>query len=132
MRDLVEGGDPPASATALELLQHDLLPSWYDDWVLFERERLRQLRIHALETLAATLTRKARFAEAIDAALHAICAEPLRESAHRRLIEAHLAEGNVSEAITQYERYRALLDEALGVPPSPGLRALLHGTARAL
>ena len=35
-----------------ESLRADLLPDWDEDWVLVEREQLRQLRLHALEALA--------------------------------------------------------------------------------
>jgi hypothetical protein len=48
----------------------------------------------------------------------------LRESAHRVLIVAHLWEGNVVEAVRQFESLRWLRDE-LSVEPSPGLVALL-------
>ena len=33
----------------------DLLPGWYDDWVIFERERIRQWLLHALEGLSRRL-----------------------------------------------------------------------------
>lgn len=33
----------------------DLLPGWYDDWALLERERIRQHVLHALEALSARL-----------------------------------------------------------------------------
>ena len=57
----------------------DLLPGWYDDWVVFERERLRQRLLHALEMLSLRLVRQGRFGEAVEAAL-LVHAEPLRES----------------------------------------------------
>ena len=38
----------------------ELLPDWYDDWVLLERERFRQLRLHALDALCDDLTRAGR------------------------------------------------------------------------
>ena len=119
-------GSLPGDTVDLRTLHHDLLPTWYDDWVLLERERLRQLRMHALESLAAALSDCGRFGEAIDAALLAVAAEPLRESAHRRLVEAHVAEGNRSEAIRHFEHYRELLADELGVEPSPGLRQLAY------
>lgn len=34
------------------LNSRELLPGWYDDWVIVERERLSQLRLHAIETTA--------------------------------------------------------------------------------
>ncbi len=91
----------PEQADGLEDsdLHGDLLPDWYDDWVLVERERLRQLRLHALERLAERAIGEARYGQAIDIALTAIQADPLRESAHRMLIRAHAAEGNSSLAI---------------------------------
>jgi DNA-binding SARP family transcriptional activator len=99
-----------------------LLPACYDEWVLTERERFRQLRLHALEALCDRLTARGRYGEAIDAGLAAVCAEPLRESGHRAVIKAHLAEGNNAEARRQYETYRKVLRDELGVEPSPGLR----------
>jgi DNA-binding SARP family transcriptional activator len=107
------------------LLSGDILPEWDEDWVSIERERLRQLRLHALDTLCGRLTAKGRLAEAIDVGLAAVAAEPLRESAHRVLIRAHLSEGNRAEAVRQYEAYRDLLWSGLGVSPSPQLRALM-------
>jgi DNA-binding SARP family transcriptional activator len=69
----------------------DLLPGWYDDWALMERERIRQRMLHALEALSRNLAHQGRWAEAVEAALAAVTAEPLRESAQRTLIEVHLA-----------------------------------------
>lgn len=104
-----------------------LLPDWYDDWVTVERERFRQLRLHALEALAARYVELGRFAEAVEMAQLAVTAEPIRESAHRVLIEAHLPEGNTGEALRQYHLFRELLNEELGLSPSPRIRELLAG-----
>lgn len=110
----------------LTRLVGDLLPDWYDDWLQDEREELRQTRLHALESLARVLSKSGRHADAIQAALAAIRLEPLRESAHRILIEIHLAEGNRSEAHRQFERCRRLLWEELGVEPSHSMCLLLE------
>jgi DNA-binding SARP family transcriptional activator len=107
------------------LLEADILPDWDEDWVVLERERHRQLRIHALEALSARLVAIGRFGAAIDAAYGAIAAEPLRESAHAVLIQAHVAEGNRAEAARQLGLYRRLLHEELGLDPSPDLEALV-------
>lgn len=103
----------------------DVLPDWYDDWLQFERARVRQLRLHALEALSAALLRDHRFGQAAEAALAAIGADPLRESAHRCLIAVHLAEGNVGEALCQYREVRRLLREQLGISPSPATEELM-------
>jgi len=105
----------------------DLLPDLYEDWLLMERERFRQLRVHALEALCIRLTAMSRFAEAVDAGLAAVEFEPCRESAHRALIKAHLAEGNPSEAARQYRTYVRLAADELGIEPSPPMRALVVG-----
>ncbi|MCZ2860660.1 AfsR/SARP family transcriptional regulator [Blastococcus sp. VKM Ac-2987] len=126
--------DPRVPGAAVSVpdrdLHGELLPGWYDDWVLLERERLRQLRLHALEAAAARLAGAGRFGEALQAALLAVQAEPLRESAHRTVVRVHLAEGNVVEAHRAYERFRQLLDDELGVPPSEQMTRLVPGIAR--
>ena len=106
-------------------LQGELLPDWYDDWLLTERERLRQLRLHALEEAVRVLIDRDRLSAAIDLGLRAVAMEPLRESSHRLVIRAHLCEGNRAEAIRQYRACSRLLQEELGVPPSTQLTALL-------
>jgi DNA-binding SARP family transcriptional activator len=111
-------------------LAADLLPDWYDDWALLDRERYHHLRLHALEALCERLAAAGRYGEAIDTGLAAVRAEPLRESAHQALIRAHLAEGNRWEAFRQYEQCRRLLLDELGLEPSPALRALLPAPAR--
>lgn len=117
---LIEGrpdaGDLAVSPSVADAL--DLLPGLYDDWVLIERERIRQRILHALEALSEMLAVVGRFADAIEAALLATSAEPLRESAQRALIKAHIAEGNLTEARRSYHAYRDLVNRELGVAPS--------------
>jgi DNA-binding SARP family transcriptional activator len=112
---------------AVAALSADLLPDWYDDWVLIQREEWRQLRLHSLEALASRLTAAGRWGEAAAAAGAAVRAEPLRESAHAALIQVHLAEGNQSEVVREFARYRALLHAELGLEPTPRLRQLVQG-----
>jgi DNA-binding SARP family transcriptional activator len=122
--------DGTADATDLEdaetALEGDLLPDWYDDWLLFERERFRQLSLHALEALATQLMNAGKAGRALEAALAAVRGEPLRESAHRALIRIHLAEGNQGEALRQYELCCRLLRERLELEPSTQLVELLE------
>ena len=106
-------------------LRGELLPGWYDDWVLLERECLRQLRMHALEALADKLAAAGRFGEAVQAAYAAVRTEPLRESAHRAVVRAHLAEGNVAEALRAYTAFHDLLSQELGVGPTVQMTELI-------
>jgi DNA-binding SARP family transcriptional activator len=119
--DLTQG---PPEADAL-----DLLPGWYDDWTILERERLRQRVLHALEALSRQLGGSGRHADAVEAALAAVNAEPLRESGQRALIEAYLGEGNWVEAKRALRTYRELLASELGVAPSQDLMALVKNGA---
>lgn len=107
------------------LIGGELLPGWYDDWVLFERERLRQLRLHALEALAGHLTARRQYARALEAALQCVHLEPLRESAHREVLAIHLAEQNIAEALRHYELFRQLMHDELGMEPSVQLQEML-------
>jgi DNA-binding SARP family transcriptional activator len=115
--------DPQAAVDGLATpsvgLHGELLPGWYDDWVLLARERLRQLKVHALEVLADKLACDGRYGEAVQAAYAAVGAEPLRESAHRAVVRVHLAEGNTADAVRAYKAFRDLLADELGVAPSP-------------
>jgi DNA-binding SARP family transcriptional activator len=106
-------------------LQGEILPDWYDDWLVIERETHRQLRLHALEALAARLTVAGRYGEAVEVAMSAIAGEPLRESAHRALCRVYVTEGNASEALRHAELYRELLEAQLGLEPSPQFQQLV-------
>jgi DNA-binding SARP family transcriptional activator len=110
---------------AIVRLSSDLLPGWRDEWVIPEAEGWRQLRLHALEALTDRLASRARFGDATSAAMAAIKAEPLRESAHAALIRVHLAESNQSEALRQFERYQNLIRAELGIEPTSRLRELV-------
>jgi DNA-binding SARP family transcriptional activator len=107
------------------VLREDLLPDWYDDWLVTERERIRQLRLHLFERCACDLIEQGRADEAIQIGLRSVAMDPLRESAHRVVVSAHLAEGNVVEALSQYQRFACLLERELGLAPSAQLHALL-------
>jgi len=104
----------------------DFLPGCYEDWALMERERVRQRLLHALEALGRHLIDLDRCAEAVDVALTAVSADPLRESAQRLLIEAHLAERNWQEARRAFLVYRNVLRKEIGVEPGQSLWQLLE------
>jgi DNA-binding SARP family transcriptional activator len=106
--------------TDIDRLAHaaELLPDWYDDWVGQERDRIGQLRLLALETVCEELVAAARYREAASAALAAVAADPLRESARRLLISTYLKAGNAAEALRQYADFRARLDREVGLEPS--------------
>ncbi|MFE9207483.1 BTAD domain-containing putative transcriptional regulator [Micromonospora sp. NPDC007230] len=116
----------PADAQVAALIA-ELLPDWDEHWLVMERERLRQLQLHALEALARRLCTLRRYPEAIDVAFLVIAAEPLRESAHRALIDVYLAEGNAAQAHRQFDRYATMLHAELGLTPTESLIARVGG-----
>ena len=107
------------------LLSGELLPDWYEEWVLEERERLRDLRLTALEALGGRLLARGDLVRARMAAMATVRSEPLRESARRLLVGVYMAEGNRASAVRQVESYRRLLKAELGVEPSPQMDALV-------
>jgi len=117
-------------STAIAALSVDLLPDWYDDWAIAESESWHQLRLHALEAVAGQLLATGRFGAAARAAILAIQAEPLRESAHAVLMRVHLAEGNQSEALATFAQYRGLLRTELGLEPTKLLSDLLSNSRK--
>ena len=116
----------PSPSRLEERLALELLPDWSDDWLTLKRDRWDQTRLHALERLAKHLLDEERFLDALQTALGAVAIEPIREAAHRIVIEVHIAEGNVASALQHYNRYRALLQRELGVAPSPRMAGLVH------
>jgi DNA-binding SARP family transcriptional activator len=114
-------------AVAWRFDELELLPGCYEEWALMERERIRQRMLHAFEWLSQHLIGQRRFAEAVEVAMAAVSVEPLRESATRALIEAHLAEGNWAEAYRAFRRYRTILREELGTEPTSELTRLVDG-----
>ena len=127
-------GRLPADQVSVERLADagELLDDWWEDWVLIERERFRQLRLQALERVATELAASGDYARATTTALAAVVSEPLRESAQRALISIHLAQGNRAEAIRQYCLYRRLMRDELGLEPSQQMETLVGPVPSAL
>lgn len=123
----ITGGErTTASADELRLLRGDLLPDWDEPWLVASRQELRQLRLISLETVAAAHLGQGRPGCALAVALCAACDEPLRESAHRLVIQAHLAQGNWAEAARHYTNYRTLLWAELQLRPGADLEVLVR------
>jgi hypothetical protein len=81
-----------------------------------------------IEGLAIQLLAEGRFGLALEAAIAALRADDLRESADCTVIRVHVAEGNMAEARWAYETCRVVLQRGGGLTPSPETARLL--TAR--
>ncbi|HEY2285375.1 MAG TPA: bacterial transcriptional activator domain-containing protein, partial [Streptosporangiaceae bacterium] len=131
LRDLTRQVGPGSAASGagadvdVDVLRQDILPEWPEEWLTGTREWFRQIRLRALEALCDRYRDGGRLDAALDAGITAVAADPLRESAHRRLALVHIEEGNFAEALRQYDVYRTLLRTELGLPPSPRFRRLI-------
>ncbi|MGW1374425.1 bacterial transcriptional activator domain-containing protein [Streptomyces sp. NPDC002446] len=107
-------------------LSRELLPGWAEDWLVLERERWDQTRVYALESLAQQFQSAGHYLPALQAALAAMTVDPIRETAHRIVIEVHIAEGNLASAVKRYQDYRAFLHRELRVAPSRQMTQLVE------
>lgn len=117
---------PPPDASAVALFKADLLPGWDQPWVATEQDWWRQARLRALEALSERFRSSGDHLRAHQAALAAVQSDPLRESAHRTLVELHIADGNPAQALRQYASYRSRLRAELGLSPSPEMNRLVQ------
>jgi DNA-binding SARP family transcriptional activator len=91
---------------AMLLRDNELTPEWHDEWITAERERLRHLRLQALDVLVDRLIAVGKHGVALQAALAALKSDPYRESSHKRVVRIHLLQGNVALARQHYATYR--------------------------
>ena len=122
-----------AARAVLEIADGGLLPGLEADWIDVKRAELADLRLEALELVAACGTRLggSELLRAERAARAAVDAAPFRESARAALIEVLRERGNVAEALRAFEDARTLLREELGVAPGPRLLRLHEELVRA-
>ncbi len=115
---------------AVELYRGEFLNGYYDDWLLPERERLRELFLVALERLIADCKTQGDYPRALAYARRLAAEDPWRESAHREVMRlCHLLDHD-AEALKQYQVCRQRLADDLGVEPAPETHALAAEIAR--
>ena len=89
----------------------------FDDWLASERQRLRELGLNALEKLLAMDLAAGSLERAVETGLRLLALDPLRESAHRALMELYARQGRRTAALRQYQRCAEALRRELGVEP---------------
>ena len=120
-------------ATAANLYRGDFLDDFYvpeaelfEEWLLVERERLRQLALSVLGQLADIALEQGDYATGIRAARQLLSIEPWHEAGHRQLITLLAADGQVSTALAQFESCKRMLAEELGIEPSTETATLVE------
>lgn len=104
---------------ALELYGGDLLPDCYDDWIVPERERLKQIYLDALERLIRQKEADHDYAAALSLAQQLLQHDPLREEIQRHVMRLHLLNGDRAAALRAYQNCVTVLQRELGVEPGP-------------
>lgn len=105
----------------------ELLPGFYDEWVLDERQRLADACAGALRQLAGLLQDAGRMDDALDAAHRALALDPASEESHCVLMRLYAATGRPDAALRQFAHLERVLERDLGLAPSPATFALKGG-----
>jgi DNA-binding SARP family transcriptional activator len=109
---------------AVELYRGDLLEDWYQDWCLFERERLQNMYLAMLDKLIDYSEANELYEAGLTYGALILRHDRARERTHRRLMRLHYLSRNRTAALRQYEQCVAALKEELGVRPAKSTMAL--------
>jgi DNA-binding SARP family transcriptional activator/tetratricopeptide (TPR) repeat protein len=121
---------------ALELYRGELLEglsaraSGFDAWLERERKRLHMLAADAMQRLCEIQRAQGDAAASMATAMRLVATDPVREAAHRLLMELYVEDGRASEAVRQFNTLRALLHEKLGTLPDAQTTDLLERIRR--
>jgi len=119
--------DPPKAEAlqhAAEIYQGDLLEGCYQDWCLYERERLKDIYLMTLDKLIDYSEAHAEYEAGLAYGTRALHYDRAREVTHRRLMRLHYLAGDRVAALRQYERCVSALEEELNVRPAQSTTAL--------
>lgn len=125
--------DGQALEEAVALYQGDLLDGFlvrdalsFEEWALWQRERLRQLALQAMYKLATHQTERGNYDSALKATGRMLELEPWQEEGHRQMMLLLALTGQRSAALAQYETCRRILAKELRTDPLPETNALLE------
>jgi DNA-binding SARP family transcriptional activator len=127
---LVRDGRPEALERAAALYQGDLLDGLgvseppFEEWLLTERERLRELALEALARLLVHERKAGLTQQAIQTATRLLALDPLQEAVHRDLMRLYARQGRRASALRQYRTCADVLKRELGVEPELETRQL--------
>jgi DNA-binding SARP family transcriptional activator/tetratricopeptide (TPR) repeat protein len=120
---LMADGTPPAIEEASTLYQGDFLAGFvvdeagFEEWLVTERERLRELALEGLAKLLRHQRKAATPEAAIQTALKVLALDPLQEPVHRTLMLLYSEQGRRGTALRQYQHCVSVLRRELGVEP---------------
>lgn len=126
----LEGAGEQTLRDAIEIYGGDLLEGHYDEWILEERERLRERYLDALSRLASMLADRGDAGEAIRWSERLVASDPLREEAHRLLMRLLDGRGERARALRAYHACCEVLERRLGTEPSAETRSIYEELVR--
>lgn len=103
---------------AVELYQGDLLEGWYQDWCLYERERLQNMFLGMLDKLMGYCEAQHQYEAGLAYGEHILRYDHARERTYQRLMRLYYLMGDRAAALRQYERCTTALHQDLGVKPA--------------
>ena len=115
---------------AAQLYRGDLLEGWYQDWCLYERERLQNMYLVMLDKLMCYCEAHRKFELGLLYGSAVLRYDRAHERTHRQLMSLQYLSGDRTAALRQFERCAAALEEELGVKPDK-LTAALYQKIRA-
>ena len=124
LRPVNGGSDPESLLRAASLYGGELLPGFYEDWVVLERERLRAAFESKVQRLLDVLARAERWAEVLEWSERWIAVGQASEPAYRALMLAHAGMGDRAGVAAAFARCVAALKSDLGVDPSDQTRRM--------
>ncbi len=107
---------------AVELYHGDLLPGCYDEWIIPERDRLRQAFLQSLDRLIGLLEGERDYPAAISMAQRLLRLDSLHEATYRQLMRLYAASGDRASALRTYHNCTTTLERELGAEPSRATR----------
>src|SRR5438093_41914 len=116
--------DAHALKKAVLLYRGDLLEGCYEDWCVYERERIKAMYLAALEKLLEYCEVRGQPAQGFAYGERLLRHEPAHERAHWRLMRLYWLAGDRTGALRQYERCRDALRGELGIEPGERIRGL--------
>jgi DNA-binding SARP family transcriptional activator len=126
---LIDQDTPVSLHAAVDLYTGNLLPEFDDEWVIVERERLRQIQLDVLHRLISHHRAIHETTQAVDVVRKALALDPYAETAHREMMGLYYESGDRAGALAAYERLRAQLQADLGVEPMDETQAMAQAIA---
>jgi len=111
----------------LSLYQGELLPGFYEDWIVLERERIRRIFDAKMEQLLGQLIAAERWTAVQEQAERWLSLGNSLEPAYRALMLAYGSSGDMAKVSSIYQRCIDELNEQFGLEPSAETRALYDG-----